>query len=232
MENSTQLPINVAINVSNATINKTGQSLDGPPVIRKLGNEPRNKSNYKFDIFRIHGSVIPTIMLPATLVTSWAVLWVSLFKLSPNQFKDIGIPPLLITLLSIVIGLLLVFRTNTAYDRYWEARKLWGTIFTHTRNLSRFFWITVKSSDKKELEEKYAALNLLMAYSISVKHYLRNEAGYHYEDLHNLLIHLPDFEPGVDHSKVNNLPMEISLHISSYISKYRSKGKRILIRLD
>ena len=30
------------------------------------------------------------------------------------------------TLLSFVISMLLVFRTNTAYDRWWEGRKLWG----------------------------------------------------------------------------------------------------------
>lgn len=35
-----------------------------------------------------------------------------------------------------VLGLLLVFRTNTAYDRWWEARKLWGQLVNDSRNLS------------------------------------------------------------------------------------------------
>lgn len=34
-----------------------------------------------------------------------------------------------------VLGLLLVFRTNTAYDRWWEGRKLWGQLVNDSRNL-------------------------------------------------------------------------------------------------
>lgn len=39
-------------------------------------------------------------------------------------------------MLGIVLGLFLVFRTNTAYDRWWEGRKLWGSMVNNTRNLS------------------------------------------------------------------------------------------------
>lgn len=40
------------------------------------------------------------------------------------------------TLLSFVISMLLVFRTNTAYDRWWEGRKLWGSLVNNSRNLA------------------------------------------------------------------------------------------------
>lgn len=40
------------------------------------------------------------------------------------------------TLLSFVISMLLVFRTNTAYDRWWEGRKLWGALVNNSRNLA------------------------------------------------------------------------------------------------
>jgi putative membrane protein len=39
-------------------------------------------------------------------------------------------------LLGLVLGLLLVFRTNTSYDRWWEARKLWGQLVNDSRNLA------------------------------------------------------------------------------------------------
>jgi ion channel-forming bestrophin family protein len=39
-------------------------------------------------------------------------------------------------LLGIVLGLFLVFRTNTSYDRWWEGRKLWGSMVNNTRNLA------------------------------------------------------------------------------------------------
>lgn len=40
------------------------------------------------------------------------------------------------TLLGVVISLLLVFRTNTAYDRWWEGRKQWGSLVNNSRNLA------------------------------------------------------------------------------------------------
>ena len=38
------------------------------------------------------------------------------------------------TLLGFVISMLLVFRTNTAYDRWWEGRKQWGVLTNCSRN--------------------------------------------------------------------------------------------------
>ena len=40
------------------------------------------------------------------------------------------------SLLGIVLGLFLVFRTNTAYDRWWEGRRLWGMMVNSTRNFA------------------------------------------------------------------------------------------------
>ena len=39
-------------------------------------------------------------------------------------------------LLGFALSLLLVFRTNTAYDRWWEGRKLWGQLVNNSRNLA------------------------------------------------------------------------------------------------
>ena len=40
------------------------------------------------------------------------------------------------SMLGFVISLLLVFRTNTAYDRWWEGRKQWGALVNNSRNLA------------------------------------------------------------------------------------------------
>lgn len=40
------------------------------------------------------------------------------------------------SLVGFVLSLLLVFRTNTAYDRWWEGRKKWGCLVNDTRNLA------------------------------------------------------------------------------------------------
>ena len=41
------------------------------------------------------------------------------------------------SLIGPALGLLLVFRTNSSYDRWWEGRKLWGSIVNTSRNLAR-----------------------------------------------------------------------------------------------
>ena len=57
--------------------------------------------------------------------------WLKLPENSPARHFGI-----LQTLLSFVISMLLVFRTNTAYDRWWEGRKQWGTLVNSSRNLA------------------------------------------------------------------------------------------------
>jgi predicted membrane chloride channel (bestrophin family) len=67
------------------------------------------------ELFKFSGSVIPKIIIPCTMYTLWATLWVILHQLKVATFiTQLAIPPLLITILGVVMGLLLVFRTNTA----------------------------------------------------------------------------------------------------------------------
>lgn len=47
--------------------------------------------------------------------------------------------PSFLSILGIILGLLLVFRTNTAYDRWWEGRKLWGQLVNVSRGLAHQF---------------------------------------------------------------------------------------------
>lgn len=53
------------------------------------------------------------------------------------------------SLLGVVIGLLMVFRTNTAYERWWEGRKLWGSLLNNSRNFALKIHTFVPTSDKE-----------------------------------------------------------------------------------
>lgn len=83
--------------------------------------------------FDIKGSLVREIMGRVLLCTAWATA-VVLFH---TNVGSISIPSLVHTLVGLALGLLLVFRTNASYDRYWEGRKLWGSIVNETRNLIR-----------------------------------------------------------------------------------------------
>jgi putative membrane protein len=83
--------------------------------------------------FDIRGSLVKEISGRVFLCVAFAAL-VSYVHL--HHYK-VGIPSLPHTLMGPVLGLLLVFRTNSSYDRFWEGRKLWGGIVNETRNLVR-----------------------------------------------------------------------------------------------
>lgn len=74
------------------------------------------------------------------------------------------------SLLGFVISLLLVFRTNTAYDRWWEGRKLWGSVVNDSRNLA-----TILSTLELNETERKRFSQLLMLFSSSMKSHLRGE---------------------------------------------------------
>ncbi|AXY73815.1 hypothetical protein D3H65_07410 [Paraflavitalea soli] len=54
-----------------------------------------------------------------------------------NRVLPISIPLAIPALLGTVISLLLGFRSNQAYDRWWEARHIWGSIVNESRTLAR-----------------------------------------------------------------------------------------------
>ncbi len=74
------------------------------------------------------------------------------------------------SILGFVLSVLLVFRTNTAYDRWWEGRKIWGNIVNNSRNLSlKLSTILVHEKDRIELN------HLIRNYVYSLKNHLRNK---------------------------------------------------------
>ena len=76
---------------------------------------------------------------------------------------------------NLVLGLLLVFRTNSAYDRFVHGRQAWGVLTVQIRNLSREIQVTVPQTDPETLSQKTAFLKLLAAFAIATKLHLRKE---------------------------------------------------------
>ncbi|WP_264551039.1 bestrophin family protein [Flavobacterium sp. N2038] len=86
------------------------------------------------------------------------------FDIDQNHYlKNI---PIMHGILGFVISLLLVFRTNTAYDRWWEARKLWGGLVNNSRN----FAIKLSAILKDENDRKFFRKFIPAYASILYKH--------------------------------------------------------------
>lgn len=109
-------------------------------------------------------------------IIKWDLLIVSIFSSVVYFFSkyliDLNIPISIGTFLGTAIALLLSFKLSQSYDRWWEARKIWGSIV----NDSRTFVIQLKAFSKnkdKELINKMAYRQIAWCYALSQR--LRNE---------------------------------------------------------
>lgn len=119
--------------------------------------------------------LMPLIMTIAVYSTAVAYLLLIHFKLKDNtDLKNIS---LMHSLLGFVISMLLVFRTNTAYDRWWEGRKQWGTLMNISRNLA--LKINALLGKENDLERKFF-MKMIPNYAFALKNHLQR--GYRPEE--------------------------------------------------
>ena len=121
---------------------------------------PRPRFLHLFFIMR--GSVVPRILPQIFGFAAYGALVVLVVRALKLDFGNAGTAPF--ALLGVALSIYLGFRNNAAYDRWWEARKLWGQLVFDIRNLARA--ATGLIEDKAELR------GLLMD-AIAFCHFLR-----------------------------------------------------------
>lgn len=106
-------------------------------------------SLHKSDTMKI---LFPTMILMA--VYSYGIQYLEIEYLHLTSKSKVSNVGMIHSLLGFVLSLLLVFRTNTAYDRWWEGRKLWGKLVNDTRNFA--VKINVLLSDDRDSANQIA----------------------------------------------------------------------------
>ncbi|KAJ3123013.1 hypothetical protein HK098_002267, partial [Nowakowskiella sp. JEL0407] len=190
---------------------------------------PLTKSSNKIqshysDLFQIKGSIMSLVFVPTLLTGFWAAFWIIMMRVA--GVTTFTIPGTLITLLNVVLGLLLVFRNNTAYDRYWEGRRLWAAMQKDLRNLARLVWVHFKAPTPQEMELKRGVMDLIYAFALSVKHDLRGADGFTPADLNAAVSHIPEILSKCEYEVAPvHAPTRILLFISAYVGKCRENDK-------
>ncbi|PVH95297.1 hypothetical protein DM02DRAFT_617996 [Periconia macrospinosa] len=122
------------------------------------------------------GSIHHLLIAPVILHSLFTALIV---YLDTYIFTSLGLPSTIIPSLSIVVGLMLVFRNGTSYDRFWTGRNCLTTIGTCVRNLARIALVNSKSKDgnleEEERRDTEKILRVLVAILYAIKHNLRAE---------------------------------------------------------
>ncbi|KAK0228314.1 Bestrophin, RFP-TM, chloride channel-domain-containing protein [Armillaria fumosa] len=169
----------------------------------------------KWTIKKFNATVINDIW-PEVLFFSAVATMVTFVSIKTPH--SLAISPQLLTVLGTVLGLVISFRTSTAYERYQDGRKMWANISIVSRNLAQMIWIHVPNErlDKEQnkvqttLEsviEKKTMINLVQAFSVAIKHFLRGENGVYYQDLYPLICFLPRFASNTATGTSEMLPL-------------------------
>jgi len=177
-----------------------------------------NPKDWFIFLFKLHKSDTIRRLMPlligvavyAGLVTLAETEWLHLPESS--HVKSI---PVLHGLLGFVISMLLVFRTNTAYDRWWEGRKLWGSLVNNSRNLAIKLAVMLPADDHTS---KSFFRKIIPAYAYALKKHLGHETT---------RISLFDNDEHLENqiNKDKHVPNQVAKLLFAHIQQLYTEGK-------
>ena len=130
----------------------------------------RKKQNWFLMLFTWRGSVLPEI-LPRLIALFLISSTVVFFHGELFNYK-IPLNTAPFTLIGLALAIFLGFCNNASYDRYWEARKLWGGLLIDARSLTR--QALTLNKEEADSEHVYSFVQLIIAFTYALKHQLRS----------------------------------------------------------
>ena len=168
--------------------------------------------------FQLRGSVILAIYqrVIGFGIFSFIISILYYFKLPVSQ-------PILGTIIpSIVLGLLLVFRTNTSYERFWEGRRLWGNLVNDARNMAWQIGAILNEVEPEDQAKRIAVMRLVTALIVACKLHLRSEP------VSSELEELMSQSQYLQLKKIKNPPLQIVFWIADYLQQQYQRGNAVL----
>ena len=162
-------------------------------------------------IFRFTSADTFTKLLPlmlAVAIYAAGIAYVEMNFVNTEYKKLISNVGLMHSVLGFVISLLLVFRTNTAYDRWWEGRKVWGSLTNSSRNLA----IKLQAMLTEETDKQFFR-RLISNYAFALKNLLRQNENFE------------DLDPVLDLKKDKHLPNQIAVALYARANALHTEGK-------
>lgn len=141
-----------------------------------LTNRPESTDFFKTAL-KLKGSITPKVIKTVVFFMLYALIISIIGHFKPQIALPIG--PFEYG--GLIMGLVLVFRINSGYDRWWEARKLWGNIVNQTRNLSI---IIMSYTNNDDTHWQVKMCGYISALPFLIKSHLRSR---------DLLIEVQDF---------------------------------------
>lgn len=172
-----------------------------------LTNQPENAGFFKTAL-KLQGSATPKVIKTVLFFMLYAVTISFLGHFNPQIALPIG--PFEYG--GLIMGLVLVFRINSGYDRWWEARKLWGNIVNQARNFAIIILSYTNNDDKHwqlKIMQYMAAMPFLIKSHLRAEDKLFEVKSYLNDDILKLLYN------------TENRPNLLSLMIGQELQKAR-----------
>ncbi len=166
-----------------------------------------HKKNWLKLLLTLKGSVIPQVWQRVLVAMIFSAIITLIYQSGLTWVNQSALDTLIP---SIVLGLLLVFRTNTSYDRFWEGRKVIGGIIISCRSLSRQIWVNIPEKTPADTDKKKAVILLLAGFLIGTKLQLRNE------NVDKKLQSIISANQYLELKEVNHIPLRIAKWIGDY----------------
>ncbi|MDR6570682.1 bestrophin family protein [Chitinophaga ginsengisegetis] len=131
----------------------------------------RQRANWLRMLFIWEGSVLKKITVQLSIIAVFSL--VILYFDGIIYYHKVHLNPTIFTLIGLALAIFMGFCNTASYDRYWEGRKLWGTLLIECRSLTRQASTLVNAPD----ESKIAFTKMLAAFCWSLNYQLRNKSG-------------------------------------------------------
>ncbi|MES2596843.1 MAG: bestrophin family ion channel [Verrucomicrobiota bacterium] len=121
-------------------------------------------------IFAFHRSDSFRVLLPGMIAVA---VYTGIIAYIENDYLHVTFKntTMVHSLVGFVLSMMLIFRTNTAYDRWWEGRKLWGSFVNNSRNLALKLQAFLPADAK---EERAMFRDLISNFIYAAKEHLRS----------------------------------------------------------
>lgn len=130
----------------------------------------KKKTHWFLMLFEWNGSVLPQLLPRLLLLFIYSVAIV--YYRDTFLSYGLSLNPATFTLFGIALAIFLGFRNNVSYDRFWEARKLWGALLNDTRSLARQAHTLVEGEGYAVEQTRF--IKLMTALVHALKHQLRH----------------------------------------------------------
>ncbi|MCR6629037.1 MAG: bestrophin family protein [Magnetospirillum sp.] len=162
--------------------------------------------------FILRGSILPRI--GGQLITTVGIA-VAVTMLHGQLFDTkVTLTPIPFSLIGLALAIFLGFRNNACYDRWWEARRLWGELIIRSRSLARLWLNHVQPGEGGHARQ----IHRLIAYAYAMKQVLRGSGE------ERAAAFLPDDDLAAPAHRVN-APDHVLRRFSAELAKAAAEGR-------